>query len=130
MSSGETVRERPQIELHKPSAIRLRVLKPARGDARERIADVPRPAAWVHVTHPCEQVEVRLAGAGPELDAHRAVRLTTAVAAAVVASAAMIMLEEVVAGVRAELSTQALVAQTAVGALFGLLVIALEVVLH
>lgn len=58
------------------------------------------------------------------------VQLSTAVAAAVVASAAMIMLEEVVAGVRAELSTQALVAQTAVGALFGLMVIALELVLH
>ena len=57
-------------------------------------------------------------------------RLSTAVAAAIWASAATIMLWEVVAGVRAELSAQALVAQAAVGALLGLLVIALELVLH
>lgn len=58
------------------------------------------------------------------------VRLTSAVLAAVWASAAMIVIVELVAGVRAELSARALVAQTAVGTLFGLLLIALELVLH
>lgn len=58
------------------------------------------------------------------------VRLTTAVAVAVWTSAATIVMIEVVAGVRAHLPTRALVAQIAVGTLFGLLVIALELVLH
>jgi hypothetical protein len=42
----------------------------------------------------------------------------------------MIVIEEVVAGVHADISARALVAQTAVGVLFGLLMIALHVVLH
>jgi hypothetical protein len=58
------------------------------------------------------------------------VRLTSAVAAALWTSAATIVIVEVVAGVRAELAAGALMAQAAVGALFGLLVIALKLVLH
>ena len=58
------------------------------------------------------------------------VRLTSAVTAAIWTSAAMIVLIEVLAGVRAKLSPRALVAQTAIGALFGFLVIALKLVLH
>jgi hypothetical protein len=58
------------------------------------------------------------------------VRLASAVTAALWTSAVMIVIVEVVAGVRAELSTRALVAQSAVGTLFGLLVIALKLVLH
>jgi hypothetical protein len=58
------------------------------------------------------------------------VRLTSAVAAAIWTAAAMIVIEEVVAGVRAELSARALLAQTAAGTLFGLLVIALNLVIH
>jgi membrane protein YqaA with SNARE-associated domain len=57
-------------------------------------------------------------------------RLTAAVTIAIWTSAAIIVLVEVVAGVRARLSPRALTAQTAVGALFGLLVIALKLVLH
>jgi hypothetical protein len=58
------------------------------------------------------------------------VGLTSAVTAALWTTAAMIVVEEVVVGVRAKLSTRALMAQTAAGALFGLLVIALKLVLH
>jgi hypothetical protein len=58
------------------------------------------------------------------------VRLTSAVAAALWTSAATIVIVEVVAGVRAKLAAAALMAQAAVGALFGLLVIALKLVLH
>jgi hypothetical protein len=42
----------------------------------------------------------------------------------------MIVVVELVAGVRAQLSARALLTQTLAGALFGLLVIALELVLH
>jgi hypothetical protein len=58
------------------------------------------------------------------------VRLTSAVAAAVWTSTAMIVIVEVAAGVRAELSARALMTQTAMGTVFGLLVIALKLVLH
>lgn len=58
------------------------------------------------------------------------VDLTSAVDAAIWTSAAMIVLVEVVAGVRAELSGRALVVQIAAGAVFGLLVIALKLILH
>lgn len=58
------------------------------------------------------------------------VRLSSAVTAALWTSAAMIVIVEVVAGVRADLSRRALIAQTAVGTLFGVLVIALKLVLH
>jgi hypothetical protein len=57
-------------------------------------------------------------------------QLTTAVTAAIWTSAAMIVIVEVVAGLRAKLSGRELAAQTACGAVFGLLVIALKVVLH
>ncbi|MHB8659329.1 MAG: hypothetical protein ACYC91_15520 [Solirubrobacteraceae bacterium] len=57
-------------------------------------------------------------------------QLSSAVTAAIWTSAAMILIVEVVAGVRAELSGRQLFAQTALGALFGLLVIALNVLLH
>jgi hypothetical protein len=57
-------------------------------------------------------------------------RLTTAVTAAIWTSAAMIVVVEIVAGVRAEISGRALVAQAAAGAALGLLVIALKVVLR
>ena len=59
-----------------------------------------------------------------------AVPLTSAVAAALWTTAGMIVIEELVAGVRAKLTTRALVAQTAAGAFFGLLVIALKLILH
>jgi hypothetical protein len=58
------------------------------------------------------------------------VHLTDAVTAAIWTSAAMIVIVEVVAGVRAELVAGAMVAQTAIGAFFGLLVIALKLILH
>lgn len=58
------------------------------------------------------------------------VRLANAVTVAVWTSAAMIVMVEIVAGVRAELSARALVVQTAVGTVFGLLVLALRLVLH
>lgn len=56
--------------------------------------------------------------------------LTTAVTGAVWCAAAVIVLTEVVIGIRAELTGRELVTQTAVGALLGVLVIVLRVVLH
>jgi len=56
--------------------------------------------------------------------------LSTAVSAAIWTSAAMIVIIELVIGVRAQLSGRDLVLQTAFGALLGLLVLALRVVLH
>ena len=56
--------------------------------------------------------------------------LTSAVTTATWTSAATIVLVEVVAGVRAKLAARALMAQTTVGALFGLLVMLLKFVLH
>jgi hypothetical protein len=58
------------------------------------------------------------------------VRLTVAVSAAIWTTGAIIVVVELVAGVRAKLSPRALIAQTAVGVLFGLLVIALKLLLH
>ena len=57
-------------------------------------------------------------------------RLSTAVSAAIWTSAAMIVIIELVIGVRAQLSGRDLVLQTVFGALLGLLVLALRVVLH
>jgi hypothetical protein len=57
-------------------------------------------------------------------------RLTTAANAAIWTAAATIVLIEVVSGFRARLSRRELVAQTALGAVLGLLVTALRVVLH
>jgi len=57
-------------------------------------------------------------------------RLTSAVNAAIWASAAMILLIEVVSGVRARLSAQELIVQAALGAMLGVLVIALKLLLH
>jgi hypothetical protein len=56
--------------------------------------------------------------------------LTAAVTAAVWTSAAMIVVYEVVAGVRADLTGKELVLQTAVGAALGVLVIVLKMLLH
>lgn len=56
--------------------------------------------------------------------------LTTAVNAAIWTSAGMILLIEVVAGVRADLSGADLVKQSTLGALIGVLMIALKLVLH
>jgi hypothetical protein len=56
--------------------------------------------------------------------------LSSAVTAAIWTSAAMILLVEVVAGIRAEQSGRDLVGQTVLGALLGFLVIALKLVLH
>jgi membrane protein YqaA with SNARE-associated domain len=53
-----------------------------------------------------------------------------AVTAAVWTSAGMIVVYEVVAGLRAELSGKEMLAQIAIGAMLGVLVIALKVVLH
>ena len=57
-------------------------------------------------------------------------RLADAVNAAIWTSAGMIVIIEVVAGLRARLSGRDLVAQAALGTLFGLLVISLRLVLH
>src|SRR5436305_11945721 len=57
-------------------------------------------------------------------------RLSTAVNAGVYTSAGMIVLVEVAAAVRAELSGRELVAQNSVGVLFALIVVALNVVLR
>lgn len=56
--------------------------------------------------------------------------LTTGVTTAIWTSAGTLVGIEVIAGLRAHLSGRALLGQTAVGALFGLLVIALKLVLH
>ncbi len=56
--------------------------------------------------------------------------LSTAVTVAVWTSAAMVLILEVVSGVRAGESGRDLAVQTAAGALFGLLVIVLRIVLH
>jgi hypothetical protein len=57
-------------------------------------------------------------------------RLSTAVNAAIYTCSAIIVVTEVVAGVSAQLSGRDLIVQTALGALFGLLVIAVTLVLH
>ncbi|MEO6859774.1 MAG: hypothetical protein ABI323_14515 [Solirubrobacteraceae bacterium] len=56
--------------------------------------------------------------------------LNAGVIAAVWTSAGMIVVTEVVVGVRAELTRRELLAQTLFGALLGLLIIALRVLLH
>jgi hypothetical protein len=56
--------------------------------------------------------------------------LTTAVNAAIWTSAAMIAFIEVILGLRSRLPGRELAAQTVLGALLGLLVVALRVVLH
>jgi hypothetical protein len=56
--------------------------------------------------------------------------LTAAVAAAVWTSAAIVIAAEVIIGVRAELTGRELLRQSVVGALLGLLVIALRILLH
>jgi L-asparaginase II len=57
-------------------------------------------------------------------------RLTSAVTAAIWTSAAVILLLELVIGIRARLSGREMLAQTAMGAVLGVLVIALKIVLH
>jgi membrane protein YqaA with SNARE-associated domain len=56
--------------------------------------------------------------------------LTDAVTAAIWTAAGMIVVYEIVAGVRAELSGKEMLAQIAIGAMLGVLVIALKLVLH
>jgi hypothetical protein len=56
--------------------------------------------------------------------------LTLAVAAASWASAAIVIATEIVIGVRANLTGRELVRQTVVGAILGLLIVALRVLLH
>jgi hypothetical protein len=56
--------------------------------------------------------------------------LATAVSAAIWTSAAMIVVIELVVGIRAQLSGRELVMQTAFGAFLGLLVLTLRIVLH
>jgi hypothetical protein len=58
------------------------------------------------------------------------VPLTSAVTAAIWTSVAMVVIVEVVVGLRARLNGQQLAMHTALGALFGLLIIALKLVLH
>jgi hypothetical protein len=74
-------------------------------------------------------------GAGPPLLALAiswlaGASLNAAVAAAIWADAGMIVIIELVAGVRAELRGRELVLQTMVGALLGLIIILLRLVLH
>jgi hypothetical protein len=56
--------------------------------------------------------------------------LQDAITAAVWSCAGMIVLIQIIAGVRSELTGRALVGQVAFGALLGLLVVALKIVLH
>lgn len=56
--------------------------------------------------------------------------LTSAVTAAVWTTAAMVVIVEFVVGLRAKLRGRKLVAHTALGAVFGLLIILLKLVLH
>jgi membrane protein YqaA with SNARE-associated domain len=56
--------------------------------------------------------------------------LSDAVTAAVWTSAGMVVVYEVVAGLRAELSAKEMLPQIAIGAMLGVLVIALKLVLH
>jgi len=58
------------------------------------------------------------------------VELLTAVTAAIWTSAAMVVVVEVVVGVRAKLTLRQLAVHTALGAVFGLLIIALKLILH
>ena len=58
------------------------------------------------------------------------VRLTSAVAAAFWTSAAMIVVIEVVAGVKVRLSARALIAQAGAGAFFGVLIVAVKLLFH
>ncbi len=58
------------------------------------------------------------------------VKLSTAVNTGAIAAAAMILLIEVVAGVRADLSGKELVKQASIGAVLGLLVLAVNTILH
>jgi hypothetical protein len=58
------------------------------------------------------------------------VSLTLAVTAAIWTSVAMVVIVELVVGLRANLTRRQLAAHTALGALFGLLIIALKLVLH
>jgi hypothetical protein len=57
-------------------------------------------------------------------------KLADAVTAAIGTSAALIVVIELIAGIRAELSGRELLKQTSFGALLGLLVITLKLVLH
>ncbi len=57
-------------------------------------------------------------------------QLTSAVTVALWTSAAIIVIVEVIAGLRAHLAARALMAQTAVGVVFGLLVIVLKLILQ
>jgi len=56
--------------------------------------------------------------------------LATAVNAAIWTSAAMIVIIELVVGLRAELSVRQLIIQTAFGAFLGLLILTLRIILH
>ena len=56
--------------------------------------------------------------------------LTDAVTAAIWTAAGMVVVYEIVAGLRAELSAKEMLAQIAIGATLGVLVIALKLVLH
>jgi hypothetical protein len=81
-----------------------------------------------------EQVMILVGAAGPLLVLVicwiAGVDLGTAVAVATWASAVMIVIVEVFAGVRAELSGRELAVQAGLGTLFGFLVITLRFVLH
>jgi membrane protein YqaA with SNARE-associated domain len=57
-------------------------------------------------------------------------KLTNAVTAGIWTAAGMILVYELIAGLRADLTAREMVVQTAVGATLGVLVIAIKVVLH
>jgi hypothetical protein len=59
-----------------------------------------------------------------------AASLGTAITAGIWTAAAMVLMIELVAGIRAELTGRELIGQTALGALLGCLVIAVHVILH
>ena len=85
---------------------------------------------WVCVILPSVTVASPLAIVIVLLSAAAGAALTTAVSAAIWFAAAAVVGTEILIGVRAELTGRELVRQSAVGALLGLLVIAVRVLLH
>lgn len=116
-------------------AMLLYWLAHAYSDFTEHRLEESQPLTLVGLTRTLAHELMILAGAAIPLLAlligwAAGVGLTNAVTAAIWTSGAMIVVVELVAGLRAELTARALVAQTATGALLGLLVIALKLVLH
>jgi hypothetical protein len=102
--------------------------------AAERIADRARLTVDELVRSMMHESPIILGAAVPLLPVliwwAAGASLTTAVSVAIWTSAAMIVVYELIAGLRAKLSGKELVVQVAIGAALGLLVIVLKLVLH